>query len=148
MIHSTANDFAPVNQGQVKNIAWAAYKEMEKIYGGTNGIGGALFELTATHNVYNYLPVNIGQAKAVAAPFYDRLGMEYPWNSATNAANDFAMANIGQIKNLFSFDPSKDSDHDGLPDWWEIQYGLNPTNRADGAANLSFYFNNTVPPPP
>ena len=28
--------------------------------------------------------------------------------------------------------PYVDSDHDGMPDVWEIAHGLNPTNPADG----------------
>lgn len=137
MTNVAANDFAPVNQGQLKNIAWAAYKEMEKIYGGTNGTGGALFVLTATNNVYNYLPVNIGQAKEIARPFYARLGLTFPYSTNNVQTNDFAMANIGQIKNLFSFDPTKDSDDDGLPDWWETLY--------HGSTNREVYFNNIEP---
>ena len=51
-----------------------------------------------------------------------------------------------------------DDDRDGMPDTWEIQYGLNPLNAADGAAdtdgdgdsNLTEYQNGTDPtmPPP
>lgn len=134
--NAVVNDFAPVNQGQLKNIAWAAYKEMEKLYGGTNGTAGAGFVLTATNNANNYLPVNIGQAKAIVTNFYDRMKMDYPWLNPTNSVNDFAMANIGQIKNLFSFDPLKDDNDNGIPDWWEEFYGS--TNRAA-------YFNNTIP---
>ncbi len=146
--NATANDYAPVNQGQVKYMAWAAYKQTEKIYGGTNGTGGAGFEFAYTNNADNYMPVNIGQAKTVVMPFYDRLGVtNYSWMTSTNDANDFAMVNIGQIKNLFSFDPLKDSDGDGLPDWWELLYNLNPTNSADGVANRDEYFNNIVPTP-
>ena len=28
-----------------------------------------------------------------------------------------------------------DSDSDGMPDWYELFFGLNPTNAADGALN-------------
>ena len=56
----------------------------------------------------NYLPINVGQLKEIARPFYDRLiaigyTSQYPW-VGVNETNDFAPVNIGQVKNLFSFD--------------------------------------------
>ena len=44
-----------------------------------------------------------------------------------------------------------DSDHDGIPDYWEKQFGLNPSDATDSAklaggyANIEHYFNNTDP---
>ncbi|HEY2414883.1 MAG TPA: hypothetical protein VGI40_21740 [Pirellulaceae bacterium] len=44
-----------------------------------------------------------------------------------------------------------DSDNDGIPDYWEQQYGLDPTDSSDSAkisagyANIEHYFNNTDP---
>ena len=44
-----------------------------------------------------------------------------------------------------------DSDHDGIPDYWEKQFGLNPEDASDSAklsggyANIEHYFNNTDP---
>jgi len=44
-----------------------------------------------------------------------------------------------------------DSDHDGIPDYWEKQFGLNPNDASDSAklsggyANIEHYFNNTDP---
>jgi hypothetical protein len=44
-----------------------------------------------------------------------------------------------------------DSDHDGIPDFWEKQFGLNPRDASDSAkisngyANIEHYFNNTDP---
>ena len=40
---------------------------------------------------------------------YDRLmvfgiATNYPWVGGTNSANDYALANIGQVKNLFGFE--------------------------------------------
>lgn len=46
--------------------------------------------------------------------------------------DDNAMANIGQVKNVFNFvpsgliDPNLDSDGDGVPDWWELEHGMDP----------------------
>jgi hypothetical protein len=45
-----------------------------------------------------------------------------------------------------------DADNDGIPDFWERQFGLNPNDAADSAqisgggyANIEHYFNNTDP---
>ena len=32
--------------------------------------------------------------------------------------------------------PTKDSDNDGMPDWWEILYGLNPTDASDADEDM------------
>ncbi len=46
----------------------------------------------------------------------------------------------------------KDSDSDGIPDFWEQQFGLNPSDKTDSAkissggyADIEHYFNNTDP---
>ena len=51
-----------------------------------------------------------------------------------------------------SLPPSADADHDGIPDFWEKQFGLNandPTDSAklgaEGYANIEHYINNTDP---
>ena len=62
------------------------------------------------------------------------------------------MVNIGQVKHLFSFEPRKDSDSDGLPDWWEEQYTnsatampMNGDPDTDDHSNLYEYLHNTNP---
>jgi len=46
----------------------------------------------------------------------------YPWTASTADDDDFALANIGQLKNVFNFNiGGSDTDSDTLPDWWEIQ---------------------------
>ena len=81
-------DYAAANQGQVKNFARQAYLEMESILPG--GAGVAISNLVnGFTDQDNYAPVNLGQLKTVAAPFYDRLiglgyASNYPWSWATN----------------------------------------------------------------
>ena len=95
----------------------------------------------------NHAAVNLGQLKYVAAPFYDVLsfgnltnawpaGMligPYPWSA--DSTYDSAIANLGQLKYLFSFDlagivdPNLDSDGDGYSDYDELNiYRTDPYN--------------------
>ena len=153
----TANDYAAVNQGQVKNVASNAWAEMN-----ANLPGGAGSNVLALINSFsrtnNYQTVNVGQLKYVAKPFYDRLiavgyTNAYPWSGSTTP-NDYAIANIGQLKNLFAWDITKDSDGDGIPDWWELANGSDPNTNdaqqvstnawAHGLTNLQVYENPSV----
>lgn len=105
------DDYAPVNQGQLKNIAKAAVAEMDAKL--TGGAGEELHNLVDSWSspsaaTNDFAPVNLGQLKKVAQPFYDRLialGIvdRYPWPNSIELPDDFAAANIGQVKNLFSF---------------------------------------------
>jgi len=161
---ATADDYAAVNQGQVKNIAKQAYEEMK-----AKGLIDPLVEPTAllvqrweepATSTDDYQAINIGQLKNVAKPFYDRLrelnytgqplgsGQVYPWGESTD---DYALANIGQVKNLFSFivpsapDNPDDTDGDGLSDVWELAHfgslALSASGDADGdgISNLAEY---------
>jgi alpha-tubulin suppressor-like RCC1 family protein len=110
--NATADDYAPANQGQLKNIAKAAVAEMDAKFGG--GAGDELHSLisswlTPSASTNDFAPVNLGQLKTVAKLFYDRLIAEglvdfYPWLTSLNSPDDFAVANIGQVKKLFSFE--------------------------------------------
>jgi len=146
-LNAATNDFAAVNQGQLKNVATLAWDEFNLLP------GGADIPVSDFTNINNYAAVNIGQLKTVAAPFYDRIGMtnNYPWSASSNDT-DYAIANIGQVKNLFSFEPLKDSDSDGMPDWWESNYTNTPTAMApegnpddDDHSNLYEYLHGTNP---
>ncbi len=134
-----ANDYAPVNQGQLKHIAWQAHDELaDHLPGGAGAqLAAAVAAFSASNN---YLPANNGQLKTLAKPFYDRLiaaGLtnQYPWSLVTSDDNDYAPANIGQVKHLFSFDVATDTDGDGLPDWWELKYGLDSRDPLDAEAD-------------
>jgi hypothetical protein len=126
-VTQTTNDYAAVNAGQLKNIATKARDEMEaNLPGGSStDIQTLVTSFGATGGGRNdFAAVNVGQAKTVAKPFYDRLiavgyTSGYPWSDTDPARNDFAQVNVGQVKNLFSFDLTKDSNNNGLPDWWE-----------------------------
>jgi hypothetical protein len=123
--NGNSDNYAPLNQGQLKNIATAAVAELDARLGG--GAGDELHALssswtTSTGATNDFAPVNVGQLKNVARPFYDRLiagGIAdfYPWLSSTNPSDDFAVANIGQAKALFAFEiPTSNSLSDPLQD--------------------------------
>ncbi|MES2308415.1 MAG: fibronectin type III domain-containing protein [Verrucomicrobiota bacterium] len=105
----TANDYAAVNQGQLKLIAKKAITEMNaKLPGGAGTELNALLAAWSAPdaNRNDYVAVNLGQVKSLAKKFYDRLNAvgistPYPW-TGTNA-QDYAAANIGQVKKAFSF---------------------------------------------
>jgi hypothetical protein len=110
--NGTPDDYAPANQGQLKNIAKASVAEMDANLEG--GAGNDLHNLidrwaASVGTTNDFAPFNLGQLKNVAKPFYDRMisaGVldNYPWVGASNSGDDFAVANIGQVKNLFSFE--------------------------------------------
>lgn len=161
--NKAASDFATLNQGQLKNFARAARDEMNNSLPG--GAGTAVNSLVASWSATdphaaNYAVVNVGQLKAVALPFYDRLAAvgfalpgHYPWTGAAGPPKDYAPANIGQAKQVFSFDFSGDGDHDGIPDLWEVMHGLSPLDPLDastdldhdGLTNLQEFQHNTNP---
>ena len=104
----------------------------------------------------NYMGVNLGQLKNLAQPFYDRLIDEgytnaYPWTAATTDDVDYASANIGQVKHLFSFDLTVDCDSDSLSGWWELEHfgDLGQTGSGDsdgdGYTNSQEYSGGTDP---
>jgi len=146
-----AKDYAAANLGQVKAIASKAVAEMnERLPGGAgpvlNGLVAAWNGPATTGGMRSdFTAVNQGQLKAIAKPFYDRLaelgyvgpplaaGQSHPWTDSLSDDASFAAANLGQVKYLFSFDPSlvmpvdpDDLDGDGLPNAWEERYDFDP----------------------
>jgi len=126
---TVTNDFAPANLGQLKWFATNACDELEARLPG--GAGTQLWTFVSGLSLANnYQAVNCGQLKHVASLFYDRLidtghTNAYPWtNSPTD--NDYALANIGQVKYLFSFEVAQDPldlDGDGLSNTVETATG-------------------------
>lgn len=132
--------------------------------------------------------LNLGQLKAVAKPFYKRLngisptwvegqlqaaGLTlgtsyfqdpsdacfYPWNPATPAAENYKLANVGQLKLVFCLHFGQSTDGDSLPDLWEHAliaaypgWGLTldsitdtSDHDGDGLADLQEFNNRTDP---
>lgn len=107
--YALADDYAIVNVGQLKYMAAKAAAAMEAALPG--GAGETINTLVAGWNAPpaagvtrdNYLAVNQGQLKHVAAPFYDRLGLPYPWAGSGGIQDDYHLVNLGQLKHVFSF---------------------------------------------
>ena len=119
--YQVPSDFAVLMQGQLKNFAMAAYDEFVLSGAGVSAEMTALMQSwytvdnngvrhpVVTQNTNDFAPINLGQLKAVVKPFYDRLialnGIPgYPWTTSPTAANDYALANVGQAKLMFFFD--------------------------------------------
>jgi hypothetical protein len=152
-----ADDYSAANQGQVKHVASKAFDELQQHLPG--GAGAAVAAMVSNWSssqtgAEDFNGISVGQLKTVAKPFYDRLiavgyVAAYPWTNGAQA-DDFAGANIGQVKHLFSFNVRADSDGDQLPDWWESRWfpsgsfaADNPD--ADDLTNLQEYQRGTNP---
>jgi hypothetical protein len=143
-----ADDFAVANIGQMKSLAVAAIREIDARRALSGGAGSALtglmfswFEAPPSGVLRDdYAALNQGQLKAVAAQFYDYLGITRPWSASSSDDDNYALVNLGQLKNVFSFSISSDvdSDSDGLLDSWETArfggLGMFGTGNEDGDA--------------
>ncbi len=172
-----SENYAPVNLGQLKHVALQAQAHLEEHL--SSGAGFSIDESwPETPASENYVMVNVGQLKAIAKPFYDRLieagydtrqnlidrgypndwPFEYPWPPDTPVGENYAPANIGQLKLVFSFDLTRFHDEDEgdnpLPEWWQLAFfgttGIDPHDDADndGQSNLQEYLAGTDPTRP
>lgn len=151
---ASPDDFGLLNQGQLKQMALAAFVELEEILPG--GSGTALTQLLdqwtqvgedgvrvprLTSETDDFAIVNLGQLKETARLFYDRLAQEglvraRPWGWVEQ--DDFAPVNVGQAKAVFAFETNLNADANlnNLPDLWELSMfghlGVDPDVDADG----------------
>lgn len=150
------NDYAAANSGQLKWFAEKAYEELVENLRGDVGTNLAAV-IASLSEADDYFVVNAGQLKNLVKPFYDRLIVEgyctnYPWTTTIADDVSYAAVNIGQVKNMFSFDVTMDGDSDGMPDWWETHYFGSTTNQngsgdydSDGTSNLHEFFQGRDP---
>lgn len=145
VLSGTPDDYAKVNLGQLKNMAAKARLELnDPLVGFPNGAGAAIDSLVNgwanTAAADDYAICNLGQLKAVAYLYWKRLNDErwatgYPWATTTTPGyDDYSSANLGQLKRVFLFGGVvSDSDGDGLPDAWEVQYAGSLTVLSGGS---------------
>ena len=139
-----ADNYAVANQGQLKNIARKAYDALQEqlpssAWTAPQGASLAALirswynddALTAvkTTGTDPYAAVNQGQLKSVALPFYQvLLANGYisslpVWADPNHSGADhYALANLGQVKNLFTF--SLDVNMTGLRLWLRADAGV------------------------
>lgn len=149
-----ADDFAVANIGQLKHMASRAAAELNGKLSG--GAGAAINNLVASWQqpppvgvVRNdFAPLTTGQLKAVGELFYARLGVagiipvgRRPWRMTGRHPDHAAVANLGQLKAVFSFVaqvPGVDVDENGngIRDAWELMH----------FGNLSRSGNETISP--
>ncbi len=67
----------------------------------------------------------------------------YPWTESVADDANMGPASLGQLKAVFSlgFETigsgfTADADSDGMPDWWENLYGLDPNDPSDASTDL------------
>lgn len=137
-----ADDFAVLNQGQLKNIVRAAIEEInDKLPDKAgNELDGLLAQWRATPG-NDYDAVNLGQLKAMGKLVRSRLEeLGLPTDPMGTASldddDDFALANVGQAKTVFALQidaalgsVDSDYDNDGLTRGQEITLGTNPRMR-------------------
>ncbi len=141
---------------QVKNIANMAHFELESLLPGGVGFNVPFIIPNAPDSTWYQTQkkaLNLGQLKAVAKPFYDRLneispawvegqlqasglatlnthyfqdtnGYFYPWSPTTPVSENYKPANVGQLKLVFALRFREDADSDSLKDLVELaMYG-------------------------
>lgn len=113
---ASADDYAVLNQGQVKQLVVAAAAECTNKLGASSQTYWTTLTSTisgwqASHSTADdFAAVSVGQLKAVALPFYQRLKdagkiSALPSWATQAGSDDYAAANIGQAKALFAFSP-------------------------------------------
>ena len=109
-------------------------------------------EITAT--VAEIAPFN-GTVFRIAVSGMDRSGVvtaSIPAGVIQDLAGNLNIASTSTDNTVTYWDPTSDSDGDGMPDGWEVANGLNPNSSdasedpdGDGQSNLQEYLNNTDP---
>jgi len=97
---------AAVLTGQLKNFTYQGLEEVEEKYPEIAHLIRADIEQLTTldpdQSEGNYGVANIGQAKAMSAPFFEHLNLPKPWVEDQLPTNIHAI-NQGQLKHLFDF---------------------------------------------
>ena len=157
------NDHAAINKGQLLHMVAMAQDHFEELDLEVAASSIALLESYVDGDPSNFVAINIGQLKYAAHPFWATLikvgqkqESDIPWTvNDLSDDRDHALANIGQLKNAFSFTATGpafiDTDNDDLPDEWEVLYfgdlrfDVSDDPDGDGLDNEAEYANGTNP---
>ncbi len=144
---------AVANLGQLKHIASKAAAELNANL--PDGAGSTINNLITTWQQPpatgvtrdDTAALTVGQLKSIAAPFYDRLfavgytgqplsaGQKYPWDNSLIPTDNMALANLGQLKQIFAFGLTNYVDADGVPNSWKQR--IVDANPNDGITSAS-----------
>jgi hypothetical protein len=97
-------------------------------------------EIRSINSVADYVLNNAGARVPILDPVDERI-----INETKNYAGDFvdSPSDVGGYPTQYQGDVPKDNDEDGIPDKWEISYGLNPDSNNDSEEySLSSYYTN------
>jgi len=170
------NNSGPATIGQLKHVSGQARAALGAVVPqlglDVDAAGFTLPALPPTLDAAWYADqrkvTNLGQLKHLAAPFYesmpfDWLGHQFsqngitspdgihPWDPSTPVAENYKVANIGQLKAVFSLRFSQTEDGDQLPELWEYYWfdGLSAVDSTDwdydGQTALQEFQNGTSP---
>ena len=164
------NNHGPANIGQAKHMAWSALQTIrsidpemaDEIERNLVGVGRPIPSWLAVDES-DYAPLLVGQLKAISAPFYASInpvatawlstervnngtesGGIYPWTAASQDDLNNGIANIGQLKAVFSLRLTESVDSDPGSDYLEyrllgtLAYHFDPEadSDTDGISNL------------
>lgn len=160
-----------VSPGQDGRLSWfhisGNYMYGDKAVTADNTLGteeiksGTTFSATP-YEVLGHDTLNIKTAEQAYEQVLNQAGATYPRRDAVDAriVNDVRNGTgrlinneweVGGYPELKSAETPKDTDHDGMPDAWEIKFDLNPGDAADGKqitetgySNLENYLNSLV----
>lgn len=154
-----ADDYAVLNQGQLKNFMRGAIEEMNASLPG--GAGAGLNDLLAAwradaSGADDFAVANQGQLKAMGAMLRARLavlGIPSAAIGTTDTEDDdhHAPVNLGQAKSVFNVLLLGDTDSDGINDTWEMAwFGSLARDRrldtdGDGFSDAAEYASQTDP---
>src|SRR6476660_1464869 len=116
----------------------------------TKPFDAPLVHTSSAHNAYLAVLASVGATLPRRDSVDTRIISEV--RSGTGSIID-SQEQVGGWPELKSSTPPVDTDEDGMPDAWELRFGLNPRDPSDGAAdkdhdgytNLEEYLNNTNP---
>lgn len=119
---------APLLIGQLKAIAHPFYHHLN-----IDHSEWVLTQIQRNHD--NSAIVGTHYWQVTGNPGYTENGY-FPWNPVTSLELNKTIANIGQLKAVFSlrFEKIFDSDGDGIPNDWEIAHGINPNDPSDASS--------------